>query len=65
MDGHVSREVYKHNSTPNSSKGMLAGHFGANESQIGDRKNFVPNGELGGQTLPIEVSICTSDGTLS
>ena len=42
-----------------------AGHYGANESQIGDCENFVPNGGLGRQTLPIEVSTCTSDCTLT
>ena len=36
-----------------------------NESQIGDCENFVPNGGLGRQTLPIEVSTCTSDCTLT
>ena len=44
---------------------QLAGHYGANESQIGDCENFVPNGGLGRQTLPIKVSTCTSDCTLT
>ena len=43
----------------------LAGHYGANESQIGNCENFIPNGGLGRQTLPIEVSTCTSNCTLT
>ena len=37
----------------------------ANELRIGDCENFVPNGGLGRQTLPIEVSTCTSDCTFT